>query len=408
MEVNLLRSIKLRLMDELRYAIQKNLNYKDKVEVYHKFPYKETPMTGVVLRNANSSRTKLSPDDFAGTLKSHVALARAEGKDGRFLVWAWEDTTHLTKHVENEDVSGQTAGSSSWGTNRLFYVDHKPIMAGFNNTTLADNFRQITVTVNGEVTHAEFVDGKRGLFMLPTAPKTTDTVLVSYHYGNLALPGRYYIEIEDSSHFLIDPLYIVKKEEVIAKTTGTELTAQLDNSGLYGDFDVLYTQKQPTSNKLYLTKNTDYTINQAGEIAFLNALPVGTTLYADYRWAGSTQGPFDIPTDYHYTNTAINGVTLAFGNEIEVGDRMVVIVYPDRQVAAQMYSGHFNMSFDLEVFTRTPQVLADLTDHILAEIWNNRRLPLMDEGITIEEMDPGGETEEPYDDNTGDFYYKNT
>ena len=87
---------------------------------------------------------------------------------------------------------------------------------------------------------------------------------------------------------------------------------------------------------------------------------------------------------------------------------MVVIVYPDREPAADVFSGHYSMSFEIDVFTRDPQQLADLTDQVINHIWNNRRLLLMDEGLTITEMEPTGESEDIYDSNTGDFYYKNT
>jgi len=83
-------------------------------------------------------------------------------------------------------------------------------------------------------------------------------------------------------------------------------------------------------------------------------------------------------------------------------------VYPQREPAAMVYSGHYRMSFDIEVFAKDPIQLPDLTDHIINEIWSNRRLKLMEEGLTIEEMDPTGESEEPFDNNTGDLYYKNS
>jgi hypothetical protein len=35
-------------------------------------------------------------------------------------------------------------------------------------------------------------------------------------------------------------------------------------------------------------------------------------------------------------------------------------------------------------------------------------LKLIDEGLTIEEFDPTGESEEAFDENTGDLYYKNS
>ncbi len=406
MENNLLRVVKSRIMDELLWSVQRHQIFRDSVQVYHKFPYTERPMMGVVLKNASSSRIKLSPDDHAGVLKSHVALAHAENFEGKFLEWVWEDFNNLTAYQVDEDLSSQITGTPTFGTNRFFKTSYKPILAGFNNTKIADNFRQIKVLLNGEPILPEFVDGINGVFALPSAPVTGSQLTASYHYSNLTPPGRYYIEIVSPTQFVIDPFYIIKDEKVIERTTGTELNAQLLHGNLYGDFDILYTLKTDLGNKFYLEKGTDYTIDENGFITFLVPLEENTTLYANYRWVGDTMGPFNIPSDFHYVNDALPGVILSFSNQITIGDKVVVIVYPKREAAANMSSGHYKMAFDIEVVARDPQQLANLTDHLIEDIWGNRRLMLIDEGLTIEEMDATGESEEPYDENTGDLYYK--
>lgn len=400
-------------MSELTGSIQRNQVYRDKVQVFHKFPYKERLQMGIVLKNSSSSRIKLSADDHAGVLKSHVTKAHAGTFEGNFLGWVWEDLNNLTSTMINEDLSSQISwteidtsrGIIIIGTNRFFTVSKKPILSGGNNTIPADNFRQISVTLNGQRVLPEFVDGINGVFSLPMAPVKDDELLVSYNYGNLTPPGRYYIEISSPTEYLIDPFYVIKKEEIIKKTTGIETTAQLLNGNIYGDFDVLYTKKSIHSSNFYLEKNTDYTINQDGLITFLIPLEKGTTLYADYRWVGNTMGPFTIPDEFHYDNKALPGISLCFTNQITVGDKAVVIVYPQREPAADMNSGHYQMSFEIDVVARDPIQLADLADHLIEDIWGNRRLLLIDEGLTIEEMDPTGESEEPYDENTGDLYY---
>jgi hypothetical protein len=407
MENNLLRVVKSRIMDELTGSVQRNMVYRDKVQVFHKFPYKERLQMGIVLKNASSSRIKLSPDDHAGVLKSHVMMAHAENFEGKFLEWVWEDFNNLTGYQKDEDLSSQITGTTSNGTNRFFTVSKKPILSGYNNTVIATNFRQISVLLDGLPVLPEFIDGKSGVFSLPQAPAVGSQLLVSYHYSNLTPPGRYYLEITSPTQFVIDPFYVIKDERVIERTTGMEPTAQLLNGNLYGDFDILYTMKSNVSTKFYLEKYTDYTIDENGLITFLLPLEEGTTLYANYRWVGDTMGPFNIPEEFHYVNDALPGIILAFSNQITVGDKAVVIVYPQREPAAEMKSGHYKMVFDIEVVARDPQQLANLTDHLIEDIWGNRRLLLMDEGLTIEEMDPTGESEEPYDENTGDLYYKN-
>jgi hypothetical protein len=210
------------------------------------------------------------------------------------------------------------------------------------------------------------------------------------------------------TQFVIDPFYVVKEETVIEKTTGSETTASLAHGNLYGDLDRLYTWKTSYSNKIQLVRGTDYTVTTAGVITFLAPLVPDTTLYADYRWVGTTLGPFTVPDEFHYVNSALPGVSLCFSNQLEVGNRMVVIVYPKREPAAMVYSGHYRMSFDVDVVAKDPIQLADLTDQVISYIWSYRRLQLINEGLTIEEFDPTGESEEAFDENTGDLYYKNS
>lgn len=407
---NLLRSVKSRMFAELTDSIQQHSVYRDKVKAYHKFPYKERPMFGVVLKNASGTRQPLSSDDYAGTMSSHVSLARAEGKEGRILKWVWEDELKVTEPVYNEDLSSQLSGGTSFGTNRVFTVAHPPIMAGQYTSNIADNFRQVMVTVDGVKTFPEFIDGKKGVVIMPTAPGTGSTVLISYWKKSIVPAGRYYLELISKTQFVIDPIYVVKKEEIITKTTGTETSASLDNGGLLSGFDVLYTKQKSSSSNIYLVKGTDYTLDDTtGVITFLTPLPVNTTLYANYRWVGSRLGPFDMPdNEFQYNNTALSGVVLAFGSERIVGDKNVVIVYPKRETSAKVYSGHWNMTFQIDVMCRDTVQLPELTDYIVDDMWSRKRVALTMDGITMESCEPTGEFEEIYDENTGDQYYKNT
>jgi len=409
MESNLLNSAKRRVLRELNDTIQNNPVYRDQLKVYHKFPYKERPMRGVILRNASATRIKLSADDYAADLKSHVAIAKAQNYEGKFLDWVWEDSTNITKKVYQEDVSSQITGTASVGTNRVFQVSNYPIVSGKFNTLIADNFNQVEVLVDGEKVFVDQVDGEEGKVYLSFSPTIGQTVTISYWYKNLVDPGRYYIQLISTSQYVIDPLYIVKGEKVIEGTTGVETTANLAHGGLLTDLETLYIQKYSRSNQIKLISGTDYTIDTAtGEITFLSPLPVGTNLYANYRWVGSTLGPFEIPSDFHYDNEALSGIILAFGNKKVVNDKLVLLVYPNREQASKVYSGHWDMNFDIDVFARDPIELPDLTDYIIDDMWTRKRLSLISEGFTIEEMDPGGESEEVYDTNTGELYYKNT
>jgi len=409
MDSRLLRPVKRRIFDELSDTLQQHSTYRDKVFAYHKFPYKERPMMGVILKNTSGNRQRLSADDYAAEVASHVALANAKNKEGRVLKWVWEDQTNLTKTQVNEDLSAQLSGDTINGTNRVFTVAHKPIVSGKFNTTPADNFAQVYVTINGNKIFPEYVNGSKGIVILEQAPVVGSEVLISYEYMNLTPPGRYYIEIVSETQYVIDPLYVVKAEELITRTSGTELTAQTENHNLLANFDVLYTIKNSSSNKIYLVRDTDYSIDTYGTITFLKPLPVNKSLYMDYRWVGDELGPFDLPKEeFAYDNTALRGVILGFSSEKIIGDKNVVIVYPRRETAAKVYSGHWNMNFDIEVISRDTVQLPELTDWIINDMWSRKRIKLIYEGLTMESMDPAGEIEDVYDENTGDQYYKNS
>ena len=406
MESNLLRATKRRVIRELNDTVQNNPVYRDQIKVYHKFPYKERPMRGIILSNSSASRVRLSPDDYAAELKSHVAVARAGNHEGKFLDWVWEDEYSLTVYVKEEDLSSQIP---STGSNRIFQLAHFPVIAGYNNTELADNFRQVDVFVDGQRVFPTTVDAINGKVYLPNAPSYGQEVKISYHYKNIVDPGRYYIQLVTTEQYVIDPLYVVKREKVLESTTGLEMTANLAHGNLIPGLETLFTKKFERSYDLELVKDVDYSIDYAsGAITFLSPLPKNTSLYATYRWAGPTMGPYAIPKDYEYDNTSLPGVVLAFGNQKVLSDKLVVIVYPQREQAARVYSGHWNMSFDINIFTRDPMELSDLTDYIIDDMWSRKRLHLIAEGLTIEEMNPGGESEEVYDSNTGDLYYKNS
>lgn len=402
MESNLLRAIKFRVFDELQDSVNSHIQYRDKVKVWHKYPYKEREHMGVYMRNVSASRIKLSADDYAGSLKSHLAMARAQYHQGKFLDWVWEDSNNITKW-EIEDISSQSDGNT-----RLFTLSRQMI-SGQGNTKLANNVGQILVTINGTKVYPEFISGKNKLVMMPTCPAPTDVIKVGYYYKNLTPAGRYYVRIATPELFDISPLYQVTAEEVILRTTGTETTVNLDNSNLLSGNELLYTKQSSNSHKIYLDRNTDYIINNTtGEITFLSPLIANTTLYANYRWIGDLLGPFSIPKEkYHYVNDALPGVILAFGNEIVVEDQLVLIVFEDREVAAKVYSGHWSMNFDIEVFGRDPIQLPELTDQIVDHMWSKRE-KLISEGLTLEELEPTGEVEEVYVEGTNDQYYKNT
>lgn len=407
MKINLLEAIKTRLFDELEDTIGKNSKYKDKIKVYHKFPYKERTPHGIVLKNASFNRLKLSPDDYIGVLKSHFSSAHAGNHPGEFLEWVWEDTVNTVKYIK-DDVSLQIDGLT-----REIQTSHSLITAGPGNTNLATNFRQIDVFINGTRAYADEIFPKEGRLRLYSAPPAGAEVIVGYYYKNIALPGRYYLEIVRDGpelKYVVNPLYGVKDEIVIDNARGNELGGSLVNPNVIVDQANLYMKKPGTDYSIKLIRDTEYAIDASGTITFINGFSMvpSTNLVAYYRWVGEEIGPVELPKDKRYDNKTIQGVSICFNDNVNEGDKAVVLAYPTREVAAQVYGGHYVVSLDMEIFTMDTTQLPGMVDYVVNDLWDNKRIPLISEGITIEDIDSSGETEEVYDDNTGDLYYKNS
>ena len=403
MQHNHLLAIKQRVLDEVNDSLGKHPLYRDDTKAYHKYhPLKERPQSGITLGNTSSRRLVLSPDDYMADMESHCALANVEGKPGTSIEWVWEDSSALTKYSEKEDV---TASISS---DRYYVQTSNPnIVSGKSNTKPATSIGEIDVYIDGVRTFASGLNAKEGLIYFASPIPQGSTVEVSYWWSNLDVPGYYFIEIASKDAFILTPLYIVKGEEVIKKTTGLELEAQIKaTSGVQQSPFILWTKKMSNSVKLYLEVDKHYQVDSSGLITLLEPLPKDTTLYASYRWQGENRGPFEVAGEYSYNNKAIRGVSIAFGSRINVGDKQVVFLFPEREQNARVYGGHYEMSFDLRVFSRDPQSAAEIADYVLADLWSNKRSMLCAEGLTITEMDPSGEGEESYDDSTGAMYFE--
>lgn len=390
-------------MEVYRESLQQHPIYRD-VQVYHKFhALKERQQAGVVLRSASATRIKTAPDDFLGTLDSHCTLARVGSAPGTSMEWVWEDQEHIT-YYQTEDV---TASLNRMRT--VVKVSRGSIVAGHSNTIPADNHGQITLRIDGALSMARDVNGKTGEITLWQPLPAGSTVTVSYYSSNIDIPGYYFLELTSDSEFVCTPLHRVKDEVVIATTTGTEMSANLAHGPvvLSSPF-YLYTKKQSNSHKLTLDAGTDFNLAADGTITFLLPLRKDTTLYATYGWQGEDRGPFSIQGEDTYVSDAIRGVTLAFGTRKVAGDKQVVVLAPQRETMAQVFGGHFTMQLELMVYARDPLALSEMVDHLVSDIWGNRRQVLTREGLTIDELDPAGESEEMYDDNAQIQYFQHS
>lgn len=405
MENRLLTTAKKRVMDELTSSMQRHPRYRD-VQVYHKFhTMKERQQAGVILRGSSATRVKLSADDHMGEFVSICNISNVSGCPGCSVEWVWEDSRHITLHYQNLDVT-------SYLQLDRFTIQFDPgiiITAGFANLEPATNFAQVEVAIDGESVPAAVVQGKQGRVYLSKPCPPGSVVTMTFDILDVDPAGYYLLEMLTDFSFQVTPLFTVEAEEVIAVTSGTETSVSLANSAINLDAPYyLYTQKYSYSNKIILEPDVDYTIDTDGLITFLLPLPTGTTLYATYRWQGTTRGPFTIEGENTSNNTAIKGVVIAFGERSIAGDKHVIQLSHKRSPMAKVSGGHYDMQFDIMVYARDPQALSEMVDHIISDFWGNRRLGLISEGYTIKEMDPTGEAEESYDDAAGIMYFQHS
>ena len=211
-------------------------------------------------------------------------------------------------------------------------------------------------------------------------------------------PGIYYIEVQSGgTTFYVDAL-LTQMDEAVMKVTETEY--QLQNPILANTLRLF---QMPGNIPYYDPEN--YTVDPStGTITLTQPMPRNTYLSADYKYPGASQGPFNIVQN-HGVNQAIPGVVLVFGRRIEEGDTMAVVVHDRRMEAALEYGGRWDITLDFDVVARDIHAQQEITDATISYIWSVLRSHIASEGMEIQSISMGGESEEVYDDNADDWYY---
>jgi len=397
---SLLYAVKNRMLQEMEYAFINHPAFTEKVKVYHKFPYQERVQYGVVLRNSSASQIRMSADNY---LAEHIAMTRLVKETnypGLSIEWVRENSHALTEFV-TEDVSSQITPNQ-----RMCIVSY-PILAGPGNLDLATNVGQVTVTFDGIPQVPEFINAEKRLVLLRRAPAAGVKTLVTYHRRKIALPGIYVFDFIEDRTFMIYPIYTIDGEVVIGRTTGTEITISLAHDRIQLRSDFLKLRYPHAEVPIKLVRGVDYSIDyDTGVITFLQPLSSGYMLIADYRYSNATDlnGPFTF-TDYQENHEVIPGVVVAIGRRAKKGDHQAVVVTQKRESQARIYGGHWAMSLDIAVIAKDPVQMNEMTDQLINWLWATRKNQLEFEGITLNSVEPTGETEEAFIENTGDVYY---
>jgi len=224
-----------------------------------------------------------------------------------------------------------------------------------------------------------------------------DSIAIRNNGGFPSPAGVYYCEMTAEDEFHVDPLLDVHDER-LTLTTSTEGTLQqVPVGGSLRLFEI-------PSGRL-LRPETDYTVGSDGVTIHLAAdvLP-GTSISADYRYAGETTGPWKV-LPQSGLNKPIPGVVMVFGRRYRLGDKWAVIINPTREPAYLLYGGKWELGLDLDIISRDPEAQMEIADQTAMYLWASLRSSLVDEGIDIQDVSMTGESEEIYDETGDDYYY---
>jgi len=222
-------------------------------------------------------------------------------------------------------------------------------------------------------------------------------------------PGVYYIEVREETYeyrgvpdkylvFYVDPLLEVIDER--ATMLGPRLYEVSAASFHPGSLRVY---EMPGNIPMYDGINFDSDAT-TGQLTLVAPMAPNTYLSVDYRYAGTSTGPFPVEENGS-NNVAIPGVVLAFGRRAYDGDIMAVVISERREGVAKEYGGRWEMSMDFDIMARDVNAQGEITDRTLMYLYTAARERLSAEGIEISMVSMGGEAEEVYDETGDDYFY---
>ncbi len=234
-----------------------------------------------------------------------------------------------------------------------------------------------------------------------------DIAVVDKNGGMPTPPGVYYLEIltAPTTHgevgtFAIDPILTVYDRPLLRFQTGIERLAQLEPIPIQGTVRIW------ENHRFLLKEGVDYSVDYStGEVTLLTAFAPEAVLTADFRYAADSIGPVEFQWNTADFRT-LPGIVMAFGKRAEVGQKVAIVVYPDRVDTANAYGGKFEVSFDLDAIARDPDQMEEIADLIIMYLWGEKRSVLSFEGIEVTDVSMGGEAEEVYDETADDYFYQ--
>jgi hypothetical protein len=218
-------------------------------------------------------------------------------------------------------------------------------------------------------------------------------------------PGVYYVQVAEhdpnmgTGEVYVDPLMDVRKH-VPSLIAGTSFT--LPHEPVPGSLRIY---EMPSSR--LLVEGVDYMAMSPTDYEMVDIIPPQLWLSVDYKWADQSRGPFPF-TENTGNSSIVPGVTLAFGRNVQKGDAVAVVVYPNRQRAFHIYGGRWSLQAEIEIITTDKLVQMEITDQTSLFIHSILRPKFAIEGTDISSVSLGSPSEEPRDDNGDDYFYNCT
>lgn len=293
-------------------------------------------------------------------------------------------------HPRYQDIAANIQGKYAFDERPQFGI----IVKAGSASKVQFSAQNFMGTVKSYITHAQ----------LPGYPGASvewvreDSLAIQQNGGRFpSQPGVYYCEMTGETEMYVDPLLEVR-DEVLLMASPTE--------------GVLQAPPYPGSLRLYeavggslYREGTDYTVESDGvTVTFLEPVPAQVTVSADYRYGGLMEGPWEVKPFRAY-NHIIPGCILAFGDQMQKGDRWVVVVTETREDAYDEYGGKWEHQVDLDIIARDVDSQMDLADKTAMFLMMTLRPQVIDQGIDIVDVSMAGESEEVYDENADDYFF---
>ncbi|RKY79105.1 hypothetical protein DRQ07_06820 [candidate division KSB1 bacterium] len=126
-----------------------------------------------------------------------------------------------------------------------------------------------------------------------------------------------------------------------------------------------------------------------------------------YTPSGYSAEPY-IFKNYQEIHTAIPGIVISIGRRAQKNDQQIIFVSKFREQQAKIYGGHWEMSLEMAVIAKDPLQMEEMSDRLIEYLWGERKNILENEGITLNSVEPTGESEEAHIETTGDLYYESS